>query len=49
MTQSIQLEFDDFFRTHFPKSERLEIRKFESNFEKDILMFRYLKNWKSSL
>ncbi|CAD8088902.1 unnamed protein product [Paramecium sonneborni] len=49
MNQAIQLEFDDFFRTHLPKCERLDIKKFESNFEKDILMFRYLKNWKSTL
>ncbi|CAD8186102.1 unnamed protein product [Paramecium octaurelia] len=49
MTQSIQLEFDDFFRTHFTKNERLNLKKFESNFEKDVLMFRYLKDWKSSL
>ncbi|CAK83003.1 unnamed protein product (macronuclear) [Paramecium tetraurelia] len=49
MTQSIQLEFDDFFKTHFTKNERLNLKKFESNFEKDVLMFRYLKNWKSSL
>ncbi|CAD8157739.1 unnamed protein product [Paramecium pentaurelia] len=49
MNSNIQNELDYYIKQSYPKSERLDLFKFEQQFEKDIVTFRHLKSWKSSI
>lgn len=37
---------DDFIKSSWPKFGKISFKKFENILEKDVLIFRYLKNWK---
>ncbi|CAK87020.1 unnamed protein product (macronuclear) [Paramecium tetraurelia] len=49
MNSNIQIEFDYYLKLQYPKYEKIDLNKFEQQFEKDVLAFRYLKNWKQAV
>ncbi|CAD8167982.1 unnamed protein product [Paramecium octaurelia] len=49
MNSNIQIEFDQYLKLQYPKYEKIDLNKFEQQFEKDVLAFRYLKNWKQAI